>query len=720
MSRIHGRRPSQPSARISSLPLPPHLTPPIYTSRLQADHPSSSVSTDRMPNDQGQERSGLEEKVSGLGLGRRFSLKRSKSKKRDEKQESPQTTHRSPASISYIHLASPEFVEPQPGPDYRQMENLPQPHVPVSYMSRVRTFIREFNAMPWVASGPVTVEYVPRQPARHYHSHRPLIYLESPPAQQEIPMAVDLTAGESTPSTSSLVPPHHQGMGAFTNEGQSWPVVTSELSPTYIQQVRSDLSFSGEGVVPRANGALIPSSPPQRWSPPREGNWVDEESMRGPQPTWATPALRQPLSRALEHRHPVPVADAVHSPQSTPNSTVQNNQLPYSHQSLQADTPTPYLSATPAIAPNSNGHHRRIRPREPLTPGPSTQPPLPTSPPPLTPLVAPQPRRELSEGRWRLSDVIPERKQRTKPNTMGLAIIDAIERDSDSDLDVEKQKAKEKAKQDLEDRDLQYARAVAMGLDGNLPTDELFDGDWDWEQLPPPEVSPTVPDRESSPNLATYAQEPEPEPLLQADRDYRSPINLASSSGLHNDARLSPGSPYLNPHHPYSGYVSSQPPLMDDYGPAVHAGHAGYVSSRSASVSVANHSGRASRASGSRPPSSEGGLRAGRLFSPPVFTDEDYTPMARERRSRSGTSSSRSGSIRGTPIPVLPPVTALPNAGGTPYSRTQSRATPASIWPPSGFNRGPQAQADVSYRWGRLNEAAPDLMYPYVAANFDR
>ncbi|EEB92658.1 hypothetical protein MPER_08801 [Moniliophthora perniciosa FA553] len=158
---------------------------------------------------------------------------------------------------------------------------------------------------------------------------------------------------------------------------------------------------------------------------------------------------------------------------------------------------------------------------------------------------------------------------------MGLAIIDAIERDSDSDLDVEKQKAKEKAKQDLEDHDLQYARAVAMGLDGNLLTGELFVGDWNWEELPPPEVLPNVQDREPSSNLPTYAQNPEPEPLLPADPNYRSPINLASSSGLHNDARLSPGSPYLNSHHPYSGYVSSQPPLMDDYGPAVHAGHAG-------------------------------------------------------------------------------------------------------------------------------------------------
>ncbi|KAK7060938.1 hypothetical protein VNI00_000671 [Paramarasmius palmivorus] len=605
-----------------------------------------------------------------------------------------------PTETPYIQYASPEFIEPRPGPDYKRMAPSPlPPQSTTSYVSRVRTFIRDINALPWVASGPVTVDYVPRNATDPYDRHRPIIYWESPSERQNI--AVDLTAGESTPSTASLAAPYSQGH--FTNEGQSWPVVIVSPPKAQEPQPSSDVSFSSNTDVPRAEGVLVPPSPPNRWSPPREGTWRDEEPTGELLPTWAIASSSRPRSPQVlgdpTFTHGGSEEDGHVLDPLTPN-TQPPSFLPSPESSHVDPAPSPSLSPTSSEPFTSNHRRRRFKPGKPK-PGdsPTSQPRQP--PPP--PLIAPQPRRNIPERRWRLSNLLPGRQSKAKPNTMGLAIIDAIENDSDSDLDVEKEKARAQAKRELEERDLQYAQAVAMGLDDG-------EGDGDWEQVDAPSELSTpsaIHLLQGREDAATYAHHSIPDTQPHPDRIYLSPINLASHSGLHNDARIAPGSPYLNPHHPYSGYVSAQPPPIDIYGPAVHTGHMGYVNSRSASALIPNQSGRTSRASGSRPPTREG-IQPSRLFPPPGFTDMPVNQVGTYGE-WSTTSGSSSGNSRAR---STPPVT----GGFAPMSAPNRTPVSAPLWPPPGFYPAPQAGA--YYQYGQLDPAYMDPMYPYLVARF--
>ncbi|KAJ7729232.1 hypothetical protein DFH07DRAFT_184190 [Mycena maculata] len=58
---------------------------------------------------------------------------------------------------------SPQLVEPQPGSDYAKMDSPPRSEASFgSYVSRVQHFFRAVNALPWIATERVTVDYIPR------------------------------------------------------------------------------------------------------------------------------------------------------------------------------------------------------------------------------------------------------------------------------------------------------------------------------------------------------------------------------------------------------------------------------------------------------------------------------------------------------------------------------------------------------------------------------
>ncbi|KAJ7269249.1 hypothetical protein B0H12DRAFT_29334 [Mycena haematopus] len=59
-------------------------------------------------------------------------------------------------------IGSPEFVEPQPAPNYAKMESPPRSEASFgSYLTRLNRFFRTINDLPWIAPDRVTVDYIP-------------------------------------------------------------------------------------------------------------------------------------------------------------------------------------------------------------------------------------------------------------------------------------------------------------------------------------------------------------------------------------------------------------------------------------------------------------------------------------------------------------------------------------------------------------------------------
>ncbi|KAF9269543.1 hypothetical protein L218DRAFT_274457 [Marasmius fiardii PR-910] len=185
-------------------------------------------------------------------------------------------------------INSPEFVEPEPGPDYQRMDSpVPSNMAGKSYFSRAYNWIREFNSLPWVAAGPITVEYdatsklsLTREP-----SQQPLLTWENKHLKRALKRTpeVDLTAGESPPVSSlrHLSSTCRQGSTPdncyYANEnGQIWPVVVT--SPETTPPSFSERESPSSNNPPHANGILLPVTPPPRHISP-DGTWRAKESM---------------------------------------------------------------------------------------------------------------------------------------------------------------------------------------------------------------------------------------------------------------------------------------------------------------------------------------------------------------------------------------------------------------------------------------------------------
>ncbi|KAJ7492157.1 hypothetical protein FB451DRAFT_518878 [Mycena latifolia] len=104
--------------------------------------------------------------------------------------------------------ASPEFVEPQLGPDYAKIS---PPHSEASlgsYVSRIHRFFQTVNSLPWIAPDRVTVDYIPGKArrdqlgagltARPHGGRRAIISWYN----SNIPQgSIDLLSGSSSPLT---------------------------------------------------------------------------------------------------------------------------------------------------------------------------------------------------------------------------------------------------------------------------------------------------------------------------------------------------------------------------------------------------------------------------------------------------------------------------------------------------------------------------------------
>ncbi|KAF9259909.1 hypothetical protein L218DRAFT_1079664 [Marasmius fiardii PR-910] len=224
-----------------------------------------------------------------------------------------------------IDIGSPEFVEPLPAEDYRKMKSpSPPPSLTFnSYLSRLRKLVKDINALPWVATDRITVDYYPGQTKRleeskrrpgHNH-HRSAISLSwygenyvSPGALDKRPL--DLTAGESPevktngkdlqpgPSSSG----HGYGEGYYTSEtGQVWPVI-STVYPGIIEQtpVNPNLDYHPDRLHTPPPEVHLPSLPPIA-SPPTLSSNVYYTSDAGQ--TWpvVTPGYGTPSMPPTSH-----------------------------------------------------------------------------------------------------------------------------------------------------------------------------------------------------------------------------------------------------------------------------------------------------------------------------------------------------------------------------------------------------------------------------------
>ncbi|KAG7096428.1 hypothetical protein E1B28_003865 [Marasmius oreades] len=186
-----------------------------------------------------------------------------------------------------IVIGSPEFVEPLPAEDYRKMKSPSPPPDDLtfaSYFSRFKKLIKDVNALPWVASERITVDYYPGQSKRRENSkrgghnhHRSAISLSwygenyIPPGTLD-KRQVDLTAGESPevkmngkglqsgPGSSG----HGYGdQGYYTSEnGQIWPAI-SAVYPSGAREtpLNPDIDYLPDHLHTHTPQAQLPSPP---------------------------------------------------------------------------------------------------------------------------------------------------------------------------------------------------------------------------------------------------------------------------------------------------------------------------------------------------------------------------------------------------------------------------------------------------------------------------
>ncbi|KAL0581652.1 hypothetical protein V5O48_000353 [Marasmius crinis-equi] len=533
-----------------------------------------------------------------------------------------------------------------------------------SYISRARGLMRDFNSLPWIARGPLTVEY---DAANARSTPRPLAVWEKNPHMNHLvqrTQEVDLTAGESTPTSGRHTPSSvHRNPAmvspTYVNEhGQEWPATVPAyldfMSPSSEEGGSATFSNEDRRVAspyprnmratpsppevepvtahpPHANGVLLPATPPlPRFSP--EATWTDPAlSADVPPPTWLNYQTPSPVPT------PLPTMEQSASLSRTGNvqsDTIPLTDVPTRPPSSQVRQSTPsVISGSPFLSPHPLSSTR------PSTPSSNSVNPEATRPstgrrtllrrPMAPPLVAPNPRSNVGQTpRW-LSNLIPGRRtpiargqsegserpdsrmsQRSGLHSSWVEIRNSnagsSDSDSDSDSDSESDEEDIAGTVSQEDMDAQIARAMELEADG-VPVSNIST-----LPVPPVLLSPsTVPLQRAREDAALFSSNPPLEarhrinPPSQNSRDVLRPstpsdvpVILASSTRLHNDPTGT--SPHLSSYHPYSGYVSTQPPVSGTYGQAYHTGHDGYVPSTTTTTRIHSRSasGRTSRSGG--------------------------------------------------------------------------------------------------------------------------
>ncbi|KAF7307400.1 hypothetical protein MIND_00534200 [Mycena indigotica] len=91
------------------------------------------------------------------------------SHERKESSTSTDTMHQNYEGTTIVNhepfqnqYGSPQFYEPQPGPDYAKISPPRSEASLGSYIARVQRFIKAINDLPWISSDRVTVDYIPR------------------------------------------------------------------------------------------------------------------------------------------------------------------------------------------------------------------------------------------------------------------------------------------------------------------------------------------------------------------------------------------------------------------------------------------------------------------------------------------------------------------------------------------------------------------------------
>ncbi|KAG7095515.1 hypothetical protein E1B28_006253 [Marasmius oreades] len=493
---------------------------------------------------------------------------------------------------------SPELVEPQPGPDYQRMDSPVPSSIPIkSYVSRAFKWVREFNSLPWVAGGPITVEYGPAPAESNHVYRRPLLAWENKRLKHVLRHSpeVDLTAGESPPvsirhpSATFRSSPAPDRPSYYTNEnGQIWPVVVASpqnLSPPALCERESSLEY-----LPHANGVLRPMTPPPLHASPG-GTWRVEGNV--PPPSWINYHTPSPPVTLLapDDRDSVSIREATRKQ----DATVPPGNIDVREPSQSVPLQSPAQVRSPRVGglvvsgnrPPSSPPSRHSSPAELSTPRRRSLLRRARCPlPPIYNSVGRTPRRvsnlgshspeSQSQGRasigesQNIEDSVHEPRRSNGLRSSWVEIVNVNTRGTDSGSTALRQAA--------EDRDLQIARALQLEDEG------IADSDISTLPVPPVLLSrSSIPfQRTRDENLNPSSSSTSNFPLVPHTRPQppliQSHIVPASSHGFHTDIQLSSTSPALL-NHPYSGYVSVQPPASEEYGQPVHAGHNGYVSS---------------------------------------------------------------------------------------------------------------------------------------------
>jgi hypothetical protein len=161
------------------------------------------------------------------------------------------------------HTNGAIIVNPQPAPDYAKMD-APSQMSFNTFANRVKEFVRQVNALPWIAERP-TVDYIPGKskksrygadwPSVRGQSRPPTWYNSGPPAQLDL-----LSSG----SPSIRQTPHMTVPNLSIHPAPSMhiPTIPSETKLAQAPSIRSKHSYR-PSVQPTSPQSFLPQSPYQ-------------------------------------------------------------------------------------------------------------------------------------------------------------------------------------------------------------------------------------------------------------------------------------------------------------------------------------------------------------------------------------------------------------------------------------------------------------------------
>ncbi|KAJ6541876.1 hypothetical protein B0H19DRAFT_1175042 [Mycena capillaripes] len=162
-------------------------------------------------------------------------------------------------------IGSPQYVEPQPGPDYAKLSPPRSEASFNSYLTRIHRFFQTINDLPWIAPDRVTVDYIPGKAARQDEGLPLGGHLRSRPGRRHAVISwYNSNAPQPSIDLLSSGSGSGSGRGGFTSPLPEFPQAKEALSPEAQYADPKVYAPGGPGpmvMAPQPRGTLLASQP---------------------------------------------------------------------------------------------------------------------------------------------------------------------------------------------------------------------------------------------------------------------------------------------------------------------------------------------------------------------------------------------------------------------------------------------------------------------------